>query len=455
VLIFLAYLKLVRDIFVMVIKCSIHKDVSLLEKFFREINLFFNELPLYYSSQRSFKNVSTSTFSNYLKIKRVADRNYQNGDWQRAKSELLNAQSIKKDIYDSEFKSKVRFIGPSITSSLGHMAISLNLRAKNNLLYPQFAQDYLILTGNSANDSYLSLWKKHFNLVSVSQFDKSVIDKALWSFSESVETAPVCNEYLVLGEAHNILTVNWESTNNNPILELNDEIMSTGRYWTNKYGINEKDWFVTLHVRNNKYDKEGYGRNAKIGSYMPAIKEIINAGGFVIVIGDNSSAGDLPKIEGLIDYSGMNSKNSILDTYFLAQNEFLIATTSGPINVPITFGKRILATNAPDIGKFVYYPGSIMIPKLATKNGVVLSFDEMLNSKVGWSDSYIGPDFCWRDNSEDEIKEGVIEMMLANKDFFRNKTDIAKKFDSILHEFSPYPSTSISRYFLNKWQNLL
>jgi len=430
-------------------------DLSLLEKILEDVLVFSKEIHLYYFSKKSFKNDATDTFSNYLKLKKTADNYYQSGDWQIAKSYLSQAQSFKNKYYESNFTSKVRFVGPSITCSLGHMAISLNLRAKNNLLFPEFYQNYIVLTGESANDSYLNLWRKHFNLVKVSQFDKSIIDKAFWFFSESVESAPVRDKYLDLRDAHNNLTVNWESAYNTPILELNDEIMSIGRDWISKYGVREKDWFVTLHVRNNRYDRQGYGRNAEIHDYLPAIKEIINSGGYVVVIGDNLRAKYLPKLEGLINYSSMKFRSSALDTYFLAENEFLISTTSGPMNVPITFGKRILATNAPDMGKFVYYPGSIMIPKLVTKNGVVLSFKEMLDSKAGWSDSYIGPEFCWRDNSEDEIKEAVREMISNDSNYSTNKLKNDKKFDSIFLEYSESPSTTISSYFLNKWHKLL
>jgi putative glycosyltransferase (TIGR04372 family) len=455
VITFLVSIKVFKEMLVTGVNYFIRRDISLLGKILDDVYLFCKEIPLYYVSKKSFKNEATDTFSNYLETKRIADDYYQNGEWEKAKSYLIQAQNTKSKYYESEFKSHVRFIGPSITSSLGHMAISLNLRAKNNLLHPEFYQDYVILAGDTANDSYLSLWRNHFNLVKVSQFDKSIIEKAFWLLSESVETAPVRHEYLVLGDAHNNLTVNWESTNNGPILELNDEIMSTGRNWISKYGVREKDWFVTLHVRNNKYDRQGYGRNAEIDNYLPAIKEVIDSGGFVVVIGDNSKAKYLPELEGLINYSSMKFRSSILDTYFLAENEFLIATTSGPMNVPITFGKRILATNAPDIGKFVYYPGSIMIPKLVTKDGNVLSFKEMLNSKAGWSDSYIGPNLCWRDNSEDEIKEAVREMISADKEYFTNEINNVQKFNSIFHEYSDGPSTTISRYFLNKWQKLL
>jgi putative glycosyltransferase (TIGR04372 family) len=451
----LVSVKVLKEMLVTGINHLTRRDVSLLGKILEDVYVFSKDIPLYYSSKKSFKNDATDTFSNYLKLKRTADNYYQNGDWKIAKSYLTQAQSIKDKYYESKFTSKVRFVGPSITSSLGHMAISLNLRARNNLLYPEFYQDYIVLTGESANDSYLNLWRNHFNLVKVSQFDKSIIEKAFWFFSESVETAPVRDKYLVLGDAHNNLTVNWESTYNTPILELSDEIMSTGRDWIRKYGVRESDWFVTLHVRNNKYDMQGYGRNAEIDDYLPAIKEIINSGGYVVVIGDNLRAKYLPELEGLINYSGMKFRSSILDTYFLAENEFLISTTSGPMNVPITFGKRILATNAPDLGKFVYYPGSIVIPKLVTKNGIVLSFKEMLDSKAGWSDSYIGPDFCWRDNSEDEIKEAVREMISNVNDYSTNKTKNDKKFDSIFCEYSEGPSTTISSYFLNKWHKLL
>lgn len=431
--------------------------IILSSPFLIDLKFYIRHMHFYYTVPKYPSFESRKYYKKIAHIYEQSNVSYQNGDWETTKAFLLEAEEIKQNfLIDSGFDSKIRLIDQEITSSLGHMAISLSLRAQNNILYPECSLDYVVLSGSSVNEAYLSLWRKYFNFIETSKFEGRVIGRSLWKISESAQTAPVGKTYLPLNDAFNALTVAWENNHHSPLLNLNDEISYAGEEWSKKNGIGDFDWFVTLHVRNSIQNLRGYGRNANIMSYVPAIKEIINSGGFVIVIGDNKQSKELPRINGLIDYSSTSSKNAKLDTYFLARNRFLIATTSGPLNVPITFGKPILATNAPDLGKFVYYPGSLMVPKLAVnKQGEVLSYNEMLSSKVGWTDSYVNPDFFWRDNSEDEIKYAVREMLQIDDKYLQDSNTEVSLYKSILKNHSANPSTEMSRYFLNKWKSLL
>lgn len=455
--IFKGFMHLIRIQFLLSFFLLRNTKIILFSPFLTDLRSYIKDVHFYYTIPKYLNSQSKRYFKKLANIYKQSNVSYQNGDWQATKVLLLDAEKLKQNyLADSGFNSKVRLIGPEITSSLGHMAISLSLRAQNNILFPEFSCDYVVLSGNSANDAYLNLWRKYFNFIETSKFESRIIGQSLWKISESPQTAPVGKTHLPLNDAFNALTDTWKRNHHPPLLDLNDEILSVGEEWSKKYGISGSDWFVTLHVRNSMQNRSGYGRNADIMTYLPAIKEVINFGGFVVVIGDNNQSKELPKINGLINYSCTNSKNAILDTYFLALNKFLIATTSGPLNVPITFGKPVLATNAPDLGKFVYYPGSLMIPKLViNKKGKVLSYNEMLSSKTGWTDSYINPDFSWRDNSPDEIKHAVREMLLFGDKYLQDRNTEVSLYKSILIDHSANPSTEISRYFLNKWKFLL
>ena len=70
-------------------------------------------------------------------------------------------------------------------------------------------------------------------------------------------------------------------------------------------GIPKNAWYVTLHARelgyrgeNKKNSTQNY-RTVDIQNYLPAIKSIILAGGFVFRMGHPNSI-KLPKINGLI-----------------------------------------------------------------------------------------------------------------------------------------------------------
>jgi putative glycosyltransferase (TIGR04372 family) len=214
-------------------------------------------------------------------------------------------------------------------------------------------------------------------------------------------------------------------------------------------------WFVTLHVRDNFFDKPGYGRNADVLSYLPAIKEIISKGGVVIRIGDSNSK-KLPKMKGYLDATGNTSKNGKLDIFLLSNCRFMIGTLSGPLIVPQTFGVPVLSTNAPDFYKNILLPNSLVIPKLIRDStGRLLTFHEIFNETELWTDSYL-PSFnqlslSWVDNSQEDILMGVCEMIDGKN---LKPTVIQKSLISKFRENKTTTLTPVSQNFLNKYESL-
>jgi putative glycosyltransferase (TIGR04372 family) len=226
-------------------------------------------------------------------------------------------------------------------------------------------------------------------------------------------------------------------------------------------GFKDHDWFVTVHVRDNFLSRPNYGRNADISSYLPAIKHIISQGGFVVRIGGKDSK-NLPKIPGLLDYAHFPGKLRMMDIFFLAKAKFMIATTSGPIGVASSFGTPILWTNAPDIGKAVFHPRSLLIPKLIqNKKQEIINMSDILSSPLGYTDSQINKleesenyfqGYTWRNNSETEIINGVYEML---KEKFKTTYPKQDEFISILKSFGNSGSTKIASSFLHDWERVL
>jgi putative glycosyltransferase (TIGR04372 family) len=86
-------------------------------------------------------------------------------------------------------------------------------------------------------------------------------------------------------------------------------------------------------------------RNGNIEDYYKAIKFIVNKGGYVFRMGDDSLS-KLPYIKGVIDYANSKHKSQALDIFLGAKSKFCIATSSGYYIIPYLFGIPVLMTNS-------------------------------------------------------------------------------------------------------------
>lgn len=168
-----------------------------------------------------------------------------------------------------------------------------------------------------------------------------------------------------------------------PILKLDHDYEAIAEKKLFEYGIGEKDWFVTLHVRStgSKIDI----REQSISDYIPAIDHIISLGGKVIRIGDPS----MPRVDsrpGLIDLSRDMNSQAPLHLYALAKAKFFIGTNSGPKMYPPLYGVPSIITNLTSIGleTFTLTRGTIYIPKTYFRLNRSLSLTEILSSHLGY-----------------------------------------------------------------------
>ena len=149
--------------------------------------------------------------------------------------------------------------------------------------------------------------------------------------------------------------------------ELEQEDINKGRELIKKFGIDENQWFVCLHIREAASKAEGKSenfRNAQIKDYLKAIEYVTEKGGFVFRVGD-SSMSKLPKMKNVIDYAHHEENCHFLDVYLGARCKFTIATSSGWWTIPYYFNKPILMTNSQ--GSIDYYAlteKDFFLPKL-------------------------------------------------------------------------------------------
>jgi putative glycosyltransferase (TIGR04372 family) len=396
---------------------------------------------------------------------RSADVNFQQGNWKNGNVENLRADRLEDKAAEllQIDPLKIRILGRNMTSSIGHTSFGFSLRAKMMALSVNPVQKYLVLPQRDSNFEYLNYWESVFQTLYINPRKSADLEQSFWFLQESINTVRISDsESQDLISAHNFYSLEWEKQERKPLLQLSEFHNYEGmKFLRENLGFREQDWFVTIHVRDSVLSKPNYGRNADITSYLPAIKYIVNQGGFVVRIGGQDSR-KLPKINGFLDYANYPNKSRMLDVFFLAKAKFMIATTSGPIGVASSFGTPILWTNAPDIGKAVFHPRSLLIPKLILNaKKEILTMSEVLSSPLGYTDSQINnlegfknnfQGYTWRNNSEVEITNGVREMLTEK---FNSTYPKQHEFISILKSYGNTGTTKIASSFLNEWESTM
>jgi putative glycosyltransferase (TIGR04372 family) len=307
----------------------------------------------------------------------------------------------------------VSFLSDVYTSNIGLMSY-LDIYVKMGQLGLQdTALPILLLNERCPNRHYLSYWRKYFPAV-LSDRD---VKQRLLPLSSRIETA----HYVTLPDgttthfstdAATLVQRQWLEEGRAPLLRLTDRDCERGYACLKALGLPPDAWFVALHVR-----EEGEGgpntRNARIESYRKAMATIVERGGWVIRMG-GASMKPLVPMHHVVDYVHTEYKSEWMDVFLWAKCKFFISTTSGPANIPVTFGVPSIATNLMPLQARPWY-ADLFIPKLVWSEieGRYLTFAETLHSPAGYAffEQDIAAQGCrLRDNSEDEINALVEEM---------------------------------------------
>jgi len=387
----------------------------------------------------------------------LANEAYHLGRFDDYKKHTLESNFIEDETARSRGFNPIsfRFIGSSILDSIGHTFAGLSMRALMKKYGDASVKEYLIIESDNIKIDYASYWSEYFPITKVPKVHQSVIESGFWPIYESIATVRTNRGILEHRELHNYYAKQSQKNDSTPLLKLPQEKLQEGYRILNSIGIKKSDWFVTLHVR--ELGDIAYGRNANIYSYLEAINFIISQGGKVIRIGANSST-KLPEIQGLIDLSQVPKITNWFDVFLISESRIFIGTTSGPQFVAYSFGVPMLWTNAPDIANALYFPRSVVLPKLVIDSkDKPYSIKEMLSSPVGWSDGKIDwitskegakLGLRWKDNDPKDIVEGV-------KDFLENEfleeNDLQLKWNSEIKQINSSGNTPVGSSFINRW----
>ena len=226
----------------------------------------------------------------------------------------------------------------------------------------------------------------------------------------------------ILGYAHAAAKIQhaWEQAGHEPLFQLTD----LEKIWLQNYlsnlGIPKDAWYVCLHVREAGFHKQWNSfypsmRDAELDVYYDAIQKIVDAGGWVIRMGD-SSMKPLRTMRNVVDYAHSLFKTQLSDILLSAGCRFFLGTNSGFATISVIYGTPCALSNWVPIGWPLWPSQDLMIPKLFREKSSkrYLTIQEIFSRNIGfiqnWSD--LPDDIELVANTSEEIVELTLEMLL-------------------------------------------
>lgn len=340
---------------------------------------------------------------------------FNRGEYQKSIS-LRN--EILSEIYLINGVTDENYFPPNFSKdfsgAIGHHGhLGAHLAAQKLGLIPPGRRYLHIKKEDSTKPFFLSI-KDRLGFLTNSFFHNSGEPPSQWHIFERMQMIRTHNGFMDLHQLVEKVYLRNSQQNTGPILELDPIYLNNCRTKLKKFGLNDDDWFVTLHVREtgNPYEHN----NQSIRNYLKAIYYILDKGGKIIRIGD-ASMPRLPDIPGLIDLSDKNESNQYLHLYALSKANFFIGTSSGPKAIPPLFNMPMLVTNSTCLGleTINYSEKTLYVPKKVKQNKSLLSFDQLLNSPAGFGTLSVQDikekNITFESNSEHEILRAVIEII--------------------------------------------
>lgn len=270
------------------------------------------------------------------------------------------------------------------------------------------------------NPAFLNYWRQYITVIS---------DPLLIEFLAPLEkclTVPLSLSLTLGGRvlpshlSFGLIRSRWEKEKRQPLVALTEEDTDRGWKCLESLGVPWGAWFVCLHVRSPGWRDNGSWfeghRNADINTYLPAIESIVEAGGWVIRMGDPGMK-PLPPMPGVIDYAHSSAKSDWMDVFLCAKCKFFIGTSSGLSSWPILFGVPAAYTNIlPPFGIYSFTSRDLFLPKLlwSKEEERYLNFKEFFTPPVGMgasANAFKLLNLEMKSNEPEDIKNLVLEML--------------------------------------------
>ena len=391
----------------------------------------------------------------------------------RKEAEILQ-RTIKEDQFDDlEMEFLPRFLG---VSSIGTYEF-LDVHVKSGILGLRPPRKSILLIDAKAtvnNPCYLNYWRRYITVIS-----DPVLVRMLSPLQKRFGIP--LNLYMLLQDrvykgflALGIVRQQWVKDKRPPLLTLLDEDYKRGWQCLKSFGMKQDDWFVCLHVRergwkDNNSPVEDF-RNADVDTYIPAIKAITDAGGWVVRMGDPTMK-PLTEMTHVIDYAHSDAKSDWMDVFLCAQGRFFVGTSSGLFIFAMAFGTPVVATNfLPTCCAYYLTSNDLFIPRVCKFKGEerFMDFKELFSPRIGMAaiqSTYDSENVEVVNNTKEEIKELVEEMLGQCRGGFscsEEDEEMQRLFKSVTADcgrlYGPenaVVNAAIGKKFLRKYAGLL
>lgn len=204
------------------------------------------------------------------------------------------------------------------------------------ILYPEDRQP--------ANEAAFAIVKRYFNFQPIAQFNQL----AQAERTSGPDGNPL-NKFSYNANFQRRFMEKYRAGQIKPrFYQLTDEEWEQGRRLEETLGIEPDAKIVTLHNREPGYlphmAYHSY-RDADISDYQPAVDFLMESGYWVVRLGDTTMT-PMPKAPRLIDLPFTGHGHGLADIYFSLRCQFMLASTSGPVVIPMLFnGPPRLLTN--------------------------------------------------------------------------------------------------------------
>lgn len=327
-------------------------------------------------------------------------------------------------------------------------------------------------TRKLANPCYLGYWRKYLRVVTnpaLYSIAFRLAQRTELRYPTNCLTLPN-GEKFSRESAVAASQIRWDAQGRPPLLALESDHERKGRQALAALGMPSDSWFVALHVREAGYlgessDSHRATRNADIHTYFPAVRRIVERGGWVVRIGDPTMT-PIPEIEHVIDYVHTEVQSDWMDVFLGASCRFLLGTSSGAFVIPWSFGRPVVLANWETLRTRPWGRRDLFIPKLwrLTPEGRFLTFEETLApSNAGVevmapSEALNRHGVALVDNTAEEIVELVEEWFdrEASPSSFEADEPLQQSFERLVAEHFPYGTQSrIGSRFLSRHRDLL
>lgn len=349
---------------------------------------------------------------------------------------------------------------------IGHLALEPDCLLKDQALGNLQERRWFMLApyGQVSNEHLLEYWEGYIRV-----FRNKFICYCLESMSRWLILHHDIEHYtLSFDHAHEVYKVYAQWGDRPPLLKINDSDKNYLIESLMEMGIPKDKWYICVHNREEGFspvdDELHTHRNASVEPLIPAIKEIVGLGGWVIRMGDPSMT-PLPELDNVVDYAHHPLKSSKLDILLCANAKFMLGSTSGISFVSAVFGVPCALVNMIPISTLALRPNDLSIPKLlwSKELGRHLNMHEIMNTPVAnyrYSSLYCEAGLRIDDNSSEDIIDLVHEMF----DQLDGKSSIGAEDEELqveyMNQFTPnhlsyYAGSKIGIKFLRKNRFLL